>query len=76
MLHSSGTPIRVENNRVIALKMLRDVLESLIPSIPHKLNNEELVDFLLTPDTLEVMQESIAKGRGRRQSSEEVEASA
>lgn len=46
--------------------MLRDVLKSLVPSLPPKLGNEELVDFLLSPDTLEVIQESISLGRGKR----------
>lgn len=66
MAHETPTSSRAEANRITALKMLRDVLSSLIPSLPQKLDNEELVAFLLTPDTLEIMQESIAKGRGMR----------
>lgn len=52
--------------RLLALRMLRDLLNTLLPSIPEKMENEELVDFLLTPETMEVMQESVAKGRGMR----------
>lgn len=57
--------------RLLALKMLRDLLKTLLPSIPEKMRDDELVDFLLTPDTIEVMQESIAKGRGMRKNRSE-----
>lgn len=67
MPHRFETPLRVSSReRLLALSMLRDVLKSLVPSLPPKLGNEELVDFLLSTDTLEVIQESIARGRGRR----------
>lgn len=59
-----------EKERILALKMLREVLESLVPSIPKQIENPDLIRFMLTPDILAVMQDSIAKGRGVRPSPE------
>lgn len=53
--------------RLEALIMLREVLETLVPSIPNIESHEGMLDFLLTPDTVSVMQEAIAIGRGMRQ---------